>query len=54
MGKGSKKKHAHDHPEYARTEETKKDTESADKFNNKVYERELFKLQTELVKLRSG
>ena len=52
MGKGSKKKkHAHDHAGDADVA-AKTDAAAPQKLNNKDYEREMFKLQTELVKLQ--
>jgi polyphosphate kinase 2 len=48
MGKGSKKKHAH----HDATESPATSVATQGKLGNKAYEREMFKLQTELVKLQ--
>ncbi len=50
MGKGSKKKHAHD-SEKSLPPEAKAES-GREKMSNKEYEKEMFKLQTELVKLQ--
>jgi polyphosphate kinase 2 len=49
MAKGSKKKHAHD---YAVEAGPNDGNATEEKLSGKVYEREMFKLQTELVKLQ--
>src|SRR5271157_4986307 len=51
MGKGSKKTHAHDPEESSQLPDAKADGGKA-KMGNKEYEREMFKLQTELVKMQ--
>ena len=51
MGKNSKKKHAHD-PEKSPQQPAADQDGGTAKMSNKQYEKELFKLQTELVKLQ--
>ncbi len=51
MGKGSRKKHAHDADKPSQQSAAKPDGGSA-KMGRKEYEKEIFKLQTELVKLQ--
>ena len=53
MGKGSKKKkHVDNHTDDAPIVDPKSSAGASEKLNNKDYERELYKLQTELVKLQ--
>jgi polyphosphate kinase len=51
MGKGSKKKHAHQDAKGLQEPAVGTDRGTV-KMNNKEYEKEMFKLQTELVKLQ--
>ena len=51
MGKASKKKHAHN-PEKSPEQVAAKPDDGNAKMSNKEYEKEMFKLQTELVKLQ--
>jgi polyphosphate kinase 2 len=51
MGKASKKKHAHDSEKSLPLSDAKAESAKA-KMSNKEYEKEMFKLQTELVKLQ--